>query len=116
LRARPPIRRGTAVFSAFPENRGTGGFPALPERDSERRFRGHRGPTPTQEEHRKSNLYKNLGAGGVDFPAIVSLLRKRVYAGWITLDLDPPRPGEGTIEENLEINRRYLKDKVTVSL
>jgi hypothetical protein len=46
----------------------------------------------------------------------VSLLRKSGYAGWITLDLDPPRPGEGTIEENLEINRRYLKDKVTVSL
>jgi hypothetical protein len=26
------------------------------------------------------------------------------------LDLDPPRPGDGTIEENLEINKKYLRD------
>ncbi|MBN8730924.1 MAG: TIM barrel protein [Acidobacteria bacterium] len=77
-------------------------------KDTEPKYRGHTGPTPTQEEHRKVNLYKNLGAGGVNFPAIHQLLQRRGFQGWITLDLDPPRPGDGTIDENLEINKRYL--------
>lgn len=85
-------------------------------KDTEPRFKGFRGPTPTQEEHRKVNLYKNCGAGGVDFPAIFKLLNQRGYAGWITLDLDPPRPGEGTIEENLTTNKRYLVEKLGVLL
>lgn len=89
---------------------------ALHFKDSQAKYRGHRGPTPTQEEHRKVNLYKNLGAGGVDFPAIFKILRERKYQGWITLDLDPPRPGEGTIEENLEINRKYLRESLKVKL
>ncbi|MBI3679528.1 MAG: TIM barrel protein [Acidobacteria bacterium] len=89
---------------------------AIHFKDTEARYRGFRGATPTQEGHRKVNLYKNLGAGGVDFPAIFRLLRARNYEGWITLDLDPPRAGEGTIEENLEVNRRYLQEKLKVRL
>jgi len=85
-------------------------------KDTEPKYRGHRGPTPTTEEHKKVNLYKNLGAGGVDFPGILALLQQRKFQGWITLDLDPPRPGEGTIDENLEINKRYLLDKLRVRL
>ena len=82
---------------------------AIHFKDTEGKYRGWRGPTPTQQEHRKVNLYKNLGTGGVAFPEIVKSIRHR-YRGWITLDLDPPRPGEGTIEENLEINRAYVRD------
>ena len=41
------------------------------------------------------NLYKRLGAGGVDFPAFFQVLRERGYDGWVTLDFDAPRPGEG---------------------
>lgn len=85
-------------------------------KDTEAKYRGHKGPTPAQEEHRKVNLYKNLGAGGVDFPAIFKMLRERKYQGWITLDLDPPRPGEGAIEENLEINKKYLREVLNVRL
>lgn len=89
---------------------------AIHFKDTEAKYRGYRGPTPTQEEHRKVNLYKNLGAGGVDFPGIFKLLGQKNYQGWITLDLDPPRPGEGAIEENLEINKRYLRETLRVSL
>lgn len=85
-------------------------------KDTEAKYRGYNGPTPTQEEHRRVNLYKNLGAGGVDFPAIFRLLGERKYQGWITLDLDPPRPGEGTIEENLEINKKYLNETLKIRL
>lgn len=89
---------------------------ALHFKDTAPRFRDHKGPTPTREEHAKDILYKNLGAGGVDFPSILKLLRDRNYEGWITLDLDPPRPGEGTIDENLEINKRYLREKLRIDL
>jgi inosose dehydratase len=85
-------------------------------KDTEAKYRGHTGPTPTQEEHRKINLYKNLGTGGVDFPAIHTVLRQRRFRGWVTLDFDPPRPGEGTIEENIEHNRKYLIDVLGVKL
>ena len=85
-------------------------------KDTDARYRGFRGPTPTQEEHRKVNLYKNIGAGGVDFPRIMQLLETRGFDGWITLDLDPPRPGDGTIDENLEINRKYLVNRLGFKL
>jgi hypothetical protein len=38
------------------------------------------------------------------------------YRGWITLDPDPPRLGEGTIEENLEIDKKCLCEKLGVKL
>ena len=40
---------------------------ALHFKDTEPKYLGHTGPTPTKELHRKVMLYKNLGAGGVDF-------------------------------------------------
>ena len=89
---------------------------ALHFKDTEPKYRGYRGATPTTEEHRKVNLYKNLGAGGVDFPGVVKFLWERKYAGWITLDLDPPRPGDGTIEDNLEINKKYVRDVLKLAL
>ena len=89
---------------------------ALHFKDTPPRFRGHSGPPPTREVHQKENLYQNLGAGGVDFPAIMKILRDRGYQGWITLDLDPPRPGTGTIEDNVMANRRYLEEVLHVTL
>jgi len=89
---------------------------AIHWKDTKASYRGYTGPTPTVEEHRKEILYKDLGAGGVDHPAIWEFLRKRGYQGWITLDLDPPRPaeGEGTVEEKLLVNRRYLVETLRV--
>jgi inosose dehydratase len=89
---------------------------ALHFKDTASRYRGHTGPTPTREEHAKEILYKNLGAGGIDFPSILKLLRERDYEGWITLDLDPPRPGEEPIDEKLEINKRYLRERLKIAL
>ena len=90
---------------------------AIHWKDTKAEYRGYTGPTPTTEMHRQEILYKDLGAGGVDLPATWRLLRERGYSYWITLDLDPPRPneGEGTPEEKLEINRRFLTDVLGVS-
>ena len=67
--------------------------------------------------HAEEILYKDLGTGGVDIPAVWHWVEERGYHYWITLDLDPPRPheGEGTVEEKIEINRRYLFDQLHVA-
>ena len=88
-------------------------FPRIAEvhmKDTYPRYRGNTS-TPTQAEHSKASLYHNLGAGGVDFPAIFKLLRERNFKGWVVYDLDAPRPGDGTgtIEDNLAVNINYLR-------
>jgi inosose dehydratase len=90
---------------------------AIHWKDSKASYRGYTGPTPTKEMHAEEVLYKNLGAGGVDHPAILNMLDGRGYDGWITLDLDPPRPqeGEGSADDKIGINCRYLTETLKVS-
>lgn len=85
-------------------------------KDSKASYRGYTGPTPTKEMHSEEILYKDLGAGGVDHPAIYRMLVDRGYEGWITLDLDPPRPneGEGSVDDKMGINHRYLTETLKV--
>ena len=80
------------------------------------RANGWKGPAPSEEEHKRVNLYKRLGAGGVDFPAFFRILRERGYDGWVTLDFDAPRPGEGTVEQDLSSHRKYLLDRLHANL
>ncbi|MCY3871046.1 MAG: sugar phosphate isomerase/epimerase [Gemmatimonadetes bacterium] len=86
-------------------------------KDSKASYRGYTGPTPTKEMHAEEILYKDLGSGGVDHPAIWAMLNERGYDGWITLDLDPPRPneGEGSVDDKMGINCRYLMETLKVS-
>ena len=85
-------------------------------KDSKASYRGYTGPTPSKEMHAQEILYKDLGAGGVDHPAIWARLNERGYDGWITLDLDPPRPneGEGSVDDKIGINCRYLRETLQV--
>ena len=85
-------------------------------KDSKASYRGYTGLTPTKEMHAEEILYKDLGAGGVDHPAIWAMLQERGYNGWITLDLDPPRPneGEGSVDDKIGINCRYLMETLKV--
>ena len=85
-------------------------------KDSKASYHGYTGPTPTKEMHTEEILYKDLGAGGVDHPAIWKMLVDRGYQGWITLDLDPPRPdeGEGSVDDKIGINCRYLTETLKV--
>jgi len=89
---------------------------ALHWKDAKAAYRGYAGPTPTRAMHAEEILYKDLGAGGVDLPAVWQRLRERGYRYWITLDLDPPRPqeGEGTVAEKMVLNRRYLLETLHV--
>jgi inosose dehydratase len=96
-------------------------FPRVAEvhlKDCDAKYRGNT-QTPTRELHDKASVYKNLGVGGgVDFPAVFKVLRDRRFKGWVVLDLDPPRPGDGTgdIHDNLAANVNYLRNTLGVRL
>jgi inosose dehydratase len=79
-------------------------------KDTEAKYRGYTGPTPTREMHEEKILYKDLGSGGVDLKAIWDMLQERGSSHWITVDLDPPRAseGEGSVEDKLRLNRDFL--------
>jgi len=92
---------------------------AIHLKDTEARYNtanGWKGPAPSEEEHNRVNLYKRLGAGGVDFPAFFAVLRERQYDGWVTLDFDAPRPGEGTVQEDMNRHKKYLLDTLHAKL
>src|SRR5262245_16612919 len=84
---------------------------AIHLKDAEPKYntaKGWKGPAPSEEEHQRVNLYKLLGTGAVDFPAFFAELRRRGYAGWVTMDFDMPRPGAGTVEEFMDAHKKYL--------
>jgi inosose dehydratase len=104
-------------------------FPRIAEvhlKDTYAKYRGNTS-TPTQEQHRDASVYHNLGGGGVDFPAVFTLLRERRYKGWVVLDLDGPRKGDDgfdAIGGNLDLavddyiahNINYLRNVLGVRL
>jgi sugar phosphate isomerase/epimerase len=84
-------------------------------KDTFPKYRGNKS-TPTQVQHRQKSLYSSLGSGGVDFPAIFKVLRDRHFKGWAVLDMDAPRPGDGTgsVDDNLRRSITYLREKLGV--
>jgi inosose dehydratase len=56
----------------------------------------------------RSHLFCELGAGAVDFAAVLAALRRRHYAGWIVVEQDV-FPGLGSPAESATRNRSYLR-------
>ena len=89
---------------------------AIHLKDTDAKYRHFTGPTPTMEEHRKRNLYQPMGSGGVDFEAYFRVLREHNYDYWVDMDYDAARKEEGTLEQQLAVNTRYLREKLKVEL
>jgi inosose dehydratase len=53
-------------------------------------------------------VFCELGAGSVDFPAVLGALRETGYQGWIVVEQDV-LPGMGTPAESARRNRGYLR-------
>ncbi len=58
-------------------------------------------------------VFPELGRGNVDFPAVLDVLRKIGYQGWITVDIDK---GPVPPKESAEICKRYIEDVLGLSL
>jgi inosose dehydratase len=88
-------------------------FPRIAEvhlKDTVRQYRGWNGPSD-----RDPRPYRTMGAGGVDFPAIYRLLKRRGFKGWCSLDIDGTDLDVPTAEI-AAANMRYLTDVLHVDL
>lgn len=56
----------------------------------------------------RAKLFCELGAGAVDFDAVLAALRRHAYAGWIVVEQDV-FPGQGAPAESAARNRAYLR-------
>jgi inosose dehydratase len=56
----------------------------------------------------RAQLFCELGAGGVDFGQVVSVLKSHGYQGWIVVEQDV-FPGYGTPKESARRSREYLR-------
>jgi inosose dehydratase len=83
--------------------------------------------TPTREQHAEASVYHNMGGGGVDFPAVMKLLRDGHFKGWVVLDMDGPRDGDDgldaiggnldlAVDDYLAHNVNYLRVVLGVKL
>jgi inosose dehydratase len=104
-------------------------FPRVAEvhlKDTYAKYRGNK-ETPTPEMHKEASVYHNLGGGGVDFPAVFDVLRKRHFKGWAIFDVDGPRKGDDgydaiggnrelAVDDYIAHNINYLRDVLGVKL
>ena len=104
-------------------------FPRVSEihlKDTYAKYRGNK-ETPTQEMHKQASVYHNLGGGGVDFPAVFDVLRKKNFKGWVVFDVDGPRKGDDgfdaiggninvAVDDYLSHNINFLRDVLGVKL
>ncbi len=83
--------------------------------------------TPPRDQHYIASVYHNMGGGGVDFPAVMKLLRDRHYKGWVVFDMDGPREGDDgfdaiggnmdlAVDDYLSHNVNYLRVILGVKL
>ncbi len=95
-------------------------------KDTYAKYRGNT-VTPTREQHAEASVYHNLGGGGVDFPAVMKLLRDQHFKGWVMLDVDGPRKGDDgfdaiggnldlAVDDYLAHNVNYLRVVLGVKL
>jgi sugar phosphate isomerase/epimerase len=96
-------------------------FPRIKEyhlKDTFAQWRGNK-EGPTQAMHRQKSVYASVGqGGGVDFPGVFAVLRKKHFKGWAVFDIDAPRPGDGTgsVDDNIAASVRYMRDTLHVQL
>ena len=96
-------------------------FPRITEyhlKDTFPQWRGNK-EGPTQAMHREKSVYASVGqGGGVDFPGLFAVLRKKHFRGWAVFDIDAPRPGDGTgtVDDNIAASVRYMRDVLKVNL
>lgn len=64
----------------------------------------------------EAGLQLSTVSGDVDFEGFFPVLRENNYSYWVDLNYDAARKEEGTLEQQLAVNTRYLREKVKVEL
>ncbi|MBW8707992.1 MAG: TIM barrel protein [Alphaproteobacteria bacterium] len=96
-------------------------FPRITEfhlKDTFPQYRGNKGG-PTPADHKKKSVYASVGqGGGVDFPGVFAVMRKKHFKGWAVFDIDAPRPGDGTgsVDDNIAASVNYMRTALGVKL
>ena len=96
-------------------------FPRITEfhlKDTFPQYRGNKAG-PTQEQHKQKSVYASVGqGGGVDFPGVFAVMRKKHFKGWAVFDIDAPRPGDGTgsVDDNIAASVNYMRSALGVKL
>jgi inosose dehydratase len=90
--------------------------------------KGWKGPAPSKEEEKRmaqqlglpvgpDPIYQRLGTGGVDFPAVIAVLRERNNDGWISLDFNAVDMAPGvTIEQDMAAHKKYLVETLHATM
>ena len=90
--------------------------------------KGWRGPAPNEQEEisvakklgvwpGRHAIYQSFGAGGVDFPALIRVLRERNYDGWISLDFNAADLPPGvSVEQEMTAHRKYLVETLEATM
>jgi len=87
-------------------------------KDTFPQYRGNK-EGPTQAMHREKSVYASVGqGGGVDFPGVFAVMRKKKFKGWAVFDIDAPRPGDGTgsVDDNIAASVNYMRTALGVKL
>ena len=76
---------------------------------------GHKGPTPKREGYadKGKRIFYELGKGGVDFPGILAILRKKHWKGWLTVELDST---DTTPRDSAAQSKKYLNETLGLTL
>lgn len=76
---------------------------------------GHKGPTPKREGYadKGKRIFYELGKGGVDFPGILAILRKKHWKGWLTVELDST---DTTPRDSATQSKKYLNETLGLTL
>jgi len=72
-------------------------------------------PTPAANSHGSFHFIE-LGRGKVDLPAVFAALHKVKFSGWAIVELDEVAETNRTPKESGEINKKYLHDKLGITI
>jgi len=76
---------------------------------------GHKGAIPKREGYadKGKRIFYELGKGGIDFPGILAILRKKHWKGWLTVELDST---DTTPRDSAAQSKKYLNETLGITL
>lgn len=71
---------------------------------------------PNAENPKRNYRFVELGRGRVDLPAVFEALHKVNFRGWAIVELDAVPEKDRTPKESAEISKKYLEEKIGVTV